>query len=148
MAFIDNHMTIVGDTILDDALSHEALNRRDIDSASRLVTSATNAANILWGDPEEFGQSLDPLIEQLPPMHKDQCIDAPLSDHPCRDDRLAERRRCRKDSVVVFEQFSNRRLLLRSQFPWNDSPIGSPQKRSSCVVTSIFRSASKDWTSS
>ena len=66
-------------------------------------------------NPKELRQPFDPLIKQLPSMYEDQCIDTPLSDHPGGNHRLAERRRCRKDSSVVFEQFSNSGLLFRSQ---------------------------------
>jgi len=117
MAFVDDHMTIIGDTVLYDALSHKALDGGYIDSSRRPRATAANAAYVFLGNSKELKQPFDPLIEQLPPMYEDQCIDTPPSDHASGNHRLAERSCCRKDSDVVFEQFSNGRLLFRSQFP-------------------------------
>ena len=45
------------------------------------------------GTPRNVDEPLDPLVEQLPPMHEHERVDAALGDQPGGDDRLAERRR-------------------------------------------------------
>ena len=47
MAFIDNHMAISGDAVLDDALPHEALNRGDIQPAVGLVPPAADLPDLV-----------------------------------------------------------------------------------------------------
>ena len=69
MAFVDDHMTIVGDTVLHDALSHKALDGGHVDSSRRPPASAANAADVFFGNSEELRQPFDPLIEQLPSMY-------------------------------------------------------------------------------
>ena len=45
VAFIDDHLAVLGDAIVHDIFADEALNDRHIEQPSRLVPAAANAAN-------------------------------------------------------------------------------------------------------
>ena len=85
---------------------------RDIEQPGRLAPAAADATDRLRRESEERRQPLDPLVEQLPPMHEHQRIDAALGDEPGRDDCLAERRRGGQHAGVVRQHRLCRELLL------------------------------------
>ena len=115
VAFIHDHLTLLGDAIVHDAFPDEALNDRHIEQPGRLVAATANAANRLRWEVEKRRQTLDPLVQELAPMHEHQRIDAALGDQPGRDDGLAERRRGGQDTSVVLQHRLGRELLLCSK---------------------------------
>ena len=112
VAFIDDHLAVLGDAIVHDTLADEALNDRHVEQPGRLVAAAANAADRLGREVEKRRQTLDPLVQELAPMHEHQRIDAALGDQPGSDDRLAERRRGGQDTSVVLQHRLGRELLL------------------------------------
>ena len=80
-----------------------------------LLSAAANAADRLGREVEKRRQTLDPLVQQLAPMHEHQRIDAALGDQPGGDDCLAERRRGGQDASVVLQHRVRREPLLWSE---------------------------------
>ena len=64
------------------------------------------------GTPRNVDESLDPLVEQLTPMHEHERVDAALGDQPGGDHRLAERRRGGQHAGLVRQHRVCRGLLL------------------------------------
>src|SRR6056297_803255 len=116
VTLIDNDVPVVGDPVLDDAFPHETLDNRHIDLPCELLSSTTDATNRTWRNPEKLGQSIHPLVEQLPAVDKYQRIDTSLCDDRCRHNSLAKRRGGRQDAGIVAKQFLRGRFLFRPQF--------------------------------
>ncbi len=115
VAFIDDHLPVLGDAIVHDIFADEALNDRHIEQPGRLVAAAADAADRLGREVEKRRQTLDPLVQELAPMHEHQRIDAALGDQPGSDDCLAERRRGGQDTSLVLQHRLGRELLLCSE---------------------------------
>ena len=80
VAFVDDHVAVIGHDVRDQALSDETLNDAHVDPASRPASASADAADRFGGYIEERRKALDPLIEQLPPMHQHECVDPALRD--------------------------------------------------------------------
>jgi hypothetical protein len=93
VAFVGDHLPVLGDAIVHDIFADKALNDRHVEHSGRLFATAANAADRLRGKAEECCQAFDPLVQELAPMHEHQRVDAALGDQPGSDDGLAERRR-------------------------------------------------------
>ena len=91
MAFIDNQMAIAGGAVVYNATPNHALNKCNINDAAGFAPHNADISDRFPRRIEKCGQPLDPLLEQLAPMHQDQRIDAPLRDQPCGDDGFSER---------------------------------------------------------
>ncbi len=115
VAFIDDHMAVIGDAIVHDTFANQALNDCHVDHPGRLLSTAANAADRLHRKVEELGQAFDPLVQELPPMHEDERVDAAQGDQPGSDDCLAERRRGGQDTNVVLQHRLRRELLFCSE---------------------------------
>src|SRR6185295_8486684 len=115
VAFIDNHLAVLGDAVVHDILADEALNDRHIEQPGRLVAATANPANRLRREVEKRRQTLDPLVQELAPMHEHQRINPALGDQPGSDDCLAERRRGGQDTSIVLQNRLCRELLLCSK---------------------------------
>ena len=115
VAFIDDHLPVLGDAIVHDIFADEALNDRHIEQPGRLVAAAANSADRLGREVQKRRQTLDPLVQELAPMHEHQRIDAALGDQPGSDDRLAERRRGGQDTSLVLQHRLGGELLLRQR---------------------------------
>src|SRR6185437_10296444 len=50
MAFIDNHMAVLLDKIIDDSLAHQALDDGDINDSGRFLLAAADSANAFGRD--------------------------------------------------------------------------------------------------
>ena len=115
VAFIDDHLPVIADAIVHDIFTDEALNDRHIEQPGRLVAAAANAADRLGREVEKRRQTLDPLVQELAPMHEHQRIDAALGDQPGSDDCLAECRRGGQHTSFVLQHRLGRELLLGSE---------------------------------
>src|SRR6266545_4811458 len=115
VAFIDDHLAVLGDAIVHDTFADETLNDRHVEHPGRLFSTAANTADRRRGKIEECCQAFDPLIQELAPMHEHQRIDAALGDQPGCDNCFAERRRGGQDTGFVLQHRLRRELLLRSE---------------------------------
>lgn len=70
MTLVDDHVTVLGDTISDDALLDQALNDGDVEDPGRSAWSPTDTTDRLCRDIEERRESVDPLVSQLATMHQ------------------------------------------------------------------------------
>ena len=96
---------------------------------------AANAADRLHRKVEELGQAFDPLVQELPPMHEDERVDAAQGDQPGSDDCLAERRRGGQDTSFVLQHRVGRAHLL-----WSELALkGSLQRVSTETNDPVFR---------
>ena len=75
---------------------------------------ATDTTNRFRRQTEECRESLDPLIEQLAPVHENQRVHAALGNQPRGDDGLAKRRRRGENTGIVRQHRVSSSLLLPS----------------------------------
>ena len=101
VTLVDNKMTVVRHQVRYFALTHEALDQRDINDAGRLPASATDYADVLRIDIEKSPQPLHPLGEQLTTMDKNERIAPALRNERGSHNRLAEGR-CRSEHAMVM----------------------------------------------
>jgi len=80
VAFIDDHLPVVANAVVDNTFTNEALNDGDIEQPSRCVSATADSANRLGRYVQESRETLDPLVEELPSMHEHQRADAALCD--------------------------------------------------------------------
>ena len=116
MALVDDQMAVVGHAIINDTLSDETLNDGDVEQPGGSASPAADATDRLRRHVEERRESLDPLVQQLTPMHEHERADAALGDQPGGDHRLAKRRRGRQHAGLVRQHRVCRRLLLGPEF--------------------------------
>jgi len=104
VAFIDNHVPIVCDEVRDFALTHKALNQRDINNAGRSALATADASDSHWVDIEESFEAFYPLSKQFSAVDENERISCPQCDQRCGDNRLAESGRSRQNAVVIWRQ--------------------------------------------
>jgi hypothetical protein len=66
-----------------------------------LGAAAADATDRLRRQTQEGREPLDPLIEQLAPVHEDQRVHATLGNQPRGDDGLAQCGRCREHTGIL-----------------------------------------------
>jgi hypothetical protein len=115
VAFIDDHLPIVTDTVIYDTVADKTLNDSYVEQSGRLISAAADSSDRLCGQFQKGCEALDPLIEQLPTMNEHQCIDAALCDKSGGNNRLAEGRRRGQHTDLMFQHRVGGQLLLRSQ---------------------------------
>jgi hypothetical protein len=54
VALVNNHLTILSDTVVHDALPHQALNHGHIDLSRQLPAATTKPTNLFGGDSKEY----------------------------------------------------------------------------------------------
>ena len=79
VAFIDDHLAVLGDAIAHDIFADEALKDRHIEQTGRLAAAAADATDRFRREVEKRRQPFDPLVQELAPMHEHQRIDAALA---------------------------------------------------------------------
>ena len=92
------------------------MNKRHVNCACRLLSSAADTSDGLGRQIKEGGQSFHPLFHQLAAMHENQCIDTALRDEPRRDDSLAEGGGRGQYPCVMGKHGIGRRFLSGPQF--------------------------------
>ena len=115
VTLVDDQVAVVGQAVLDDTLSDKTLDEGDVEQSSRPGLAAADPTDRLRREVEERGQALDPLVEQLTPVHEHERIHAALCDEPGGDHRLAKRRRGSQHTGVVRQHRVCRCLLPRPQ---------------------------------
>ena len=126
VAFIDDHLPIVTDAVIDDTIADKTLNDSDVEQAGRLVSAAANSSDRLRREIQKGCEALDPLIEQLPTMNEHQRVDAALCDKPGGNNRLAKGRRRGQHTDLMFQHRVGGQFLLRSQLALKDTSSGCP----------------------
>jgi hypothetical protein len=53
MAFVDDHVAVFGDAVIDDTFADETLNYRDVEQPGRSASPAADASDRLYGYAEE-----------------------------------------------------------------------------------------------
>jgi hypothetical protein len=122
MAFVHNDVPIVGHQIDDDAVVDQALHKRDIDGASRLLPPAMDDTDFVWWNVEKSLKARHPLVEKLPAVDKDQRVPTPRRDHVRGNDGFAKRGGRREDAGFVPEKVRGRLLLLGRQLAQEPRP--------------------------
>ena len=92
MAFVDYDVPIFAHPVVDNALAHEALHKRNIDHAAGFLSAASHITNCRLRQIKKSAKPLDPLLEQLASMHQHQCIDAAFCNQPRSNDGFSESR--------------------------------------------------------
>lgn len=112
VTLVDNKVTVLANSIVDNTLLHQALNDGDVHLPRWPRSATADSADGRRRQIEERREPLDPLIEELPPVHQHKRIYAALSDEPSGHDCLAKRRRRSEHPVVMSEhRFRGGQLL-------------------------------------
>ena len=90
MAFIDNEMAIIGDQVGYFAMTHKALDQRDIDDTGRLASPAPDNPDELRIDVEEGFEALHPLRHQFATMNENERVSSPFGNQRGGDDSFAK----------------------------------------------------------
>src|SRR5213594_1055884 len=101
MAFVNDQMSILRNTIIDNALSHETLDHSDINFSCRLAAPASDPANVTATHVQEGLQALHPLVEQLPSVYQHESIHTALGNQPRGNNGFSECRRCSQNAAIV-----------------------------------------------
>jgi hypothetical protein len=103
VAFVNDHVAVIGDEVSDHALADETLNDADVNPSGRSTSASADSTDRFGRYIEERRYPLDPLIEQLAPMDQHERIDAALSDKPRSDNGLAKCGGGRQDTILVAQ---------------------------------------------
>src|SRR4051812_26367430 len=112
VAFINNEMAIFGHTVVNDSRADHALNESNIKHAIGFLSSASDMTDRLRRQIEKCTKSLDPLLEQLSPMHEHQRVDTTLCNEPCSNHGFSEGRAGGQDARIMSEHRICRNELL------------------------------------
>src|SRR5262249_1019791 len=115
VAFVDYHLAIFAHAVVNYALAHEALDKRDIDHAVRFLSSSPDMTDCRPRQIEKSAKPLDPLFEQLTPMHENQCVDVSLCNEPRSNPRFPERCTGRQYARLMCQHRVCRRYLTLTQ---------------------------------
>ena len=63
VTFIDDHVSVLADAVIDDALANKAVNNGDVEGACSTVPATADASDRLRRNAEESRETIDPLIE-------------------------------------------------------------------------------------
>ena len=94
-------MTVIADEIVDLAVAHEALDQGYVDAPRQLALAASDGANAGTVDRQEGLQPLAPLVDQLPPMHEHERVEAACCDHAGADHGFTESCRGGEHAEIV-----------------------------------------------
>src|SRR6266851_264225 len=122
MTLVDDQMAIVRHQVGYFALTHEALDQRDIYNAGRLPPSASDDADFLRIDIEKCPQPLHPLGGQLATMDENERIAPTLCNEGGSHNRLAEGRRRREHAMVMRQEGVECLYLWGVQHPLESHP--------------------------
>src|SRR5438309_2100720 len=90
VTLVDYNMPIFAHSVVNDPLAYKALNKRNVDHAVGLLSSASDMTDRLRRQIKKCAKPLDPLLEQLSSMHEHQCIDPAFCYQPCSNHGFPE----------------------------------------------------------
>jgi len=102
VTFIDDHVTVAGDDVVDLPVTDNTLDHGDIDVLCWPALPTTNLAYSLRIEPEEQGDLCAPLIEQWTSVYENQRVPSPLGDQPDSYHCLPDAWRSNEDSYIVL----------------------------------------------
>src|SRR2546421_12265259 len=82
VAFVDDYVPIVTNTVVHNTFANEALDDGHIEQTGRCLSATADSTNRLCRYVQEGREPLDPLVEELPPMHEHQRAGFALCDQP------------------------------------------------------------------
>jgi len=115
VAFVDDYVPIVTNTVVHNTFANEALDDGHIEQTGRCLSATADSTNRLCRYVQEGRETLDPLVEELPPMHEHQRAGVALCDQPGGNHRFPEGCRCGQDTGLMLQHRIGRELLLGSQ---------------------------------
>src|SRR5262249_12811437 len=92
MALIDDHLPIFSYDVVHHALAIQALEKRDVDRASRPPATRTDLANIFQRKIQKSRKTFPPLVEELSTMYQYQRVGLSCRNYPGRNHSLSEGR--------------------------------------------------------
>jgi hypothetical protein len=114
VALVDHDLPVGMHDVVDLPLSHEALDQGDVEATVGSPLSAAELPDLLRLEAQEHAQLRDPLVQERPAMHQNQCAAAAFRDEPRPDRRLSGSWRRDEDPGVVREERLRRpRLSFR-----------------------------------
>src|SRR3974377_2195732 len=92
MALIDDYLPIFGYNVIHRALAIQALEKRDVDRASRLPATRADLADIFQRKIQKNRKTFPPLVEELSAMYQNQRVGLSCCNHPGCKHSLSEGR--------------------------------------------------------
>ena len=114
MAFIDDHLSVAVDQLLDVFAPGQALDDRDVDDTTGIALAATDHTDPGGRQFQECLKPFLPLPEQVGTMDEYKGVDAPPRYDGGRDDRLAEGGGCAEHARIPLEHRFHRLVLTRT----------------------------------
>src|SRR5882672_3704057 len=68
VAFVDDYLPVVTNAVVHNTFANEALNDGHIEQTGRCVSATADSTNRLCRYVQEGRETLNPLVEELPPM--------------------------------------------------------------------------------
>lgn len=112
MAFVNNHMAIIGHKVRDLALSHKALYHRNINVSGYLALGPAYLSDCFWVYIKEQRELCYPLVEQRFTVYKDKRVPGSCGNEIRPENCLACAWRGNHNSDIVSEYFS-RSIFLK-----------------------------------
>jgi hypothetical protein len=117
VAFVDDHVTVGRDDVVDGPIAHEALEHGHVEASGGRPLPATDLPNRLRRRPEEQRELRHPLIEQRLTMHQDERASVTCRSEVGADDRLPHAGWGDEHAEVMCEQRFRCLLLDFGQMP-------------------------------
>jgi hypothetical protein len=131
VAFVDDHLAILGNEVLHFVISVKALDDGDVYTTCPVHLATTDMPDRPCRQIQEHSKAFLPLIEQLLPVNHNQSVDFTFRDQPRRDGGFPERRWSAEDAFVVSDDLRYGFLLERSKLTLEPASIVVPSYRSS-----------------
>ena len=90
VALVNNDMAVFGDKVPDLSFALKALDNRNVDLPVCTVLPPPICPMESTGRSRNVARRSAPLVQELLPVHHNQCVDFPMGDQPCADGCLAE----------------------------------------------------------
>ncbi len=103
MTFIDDHMAVVGYTVVSDILANHALDEGNVDYPLEFAPSTTKTADGFLRKIKKSRKPINPLLHELLTMNEDKSIDASFGNQPGRQNRFSKSGRSRQDAGIMLE---------------------------------------------
>src|ERR1700730_734493 len=125
VAFVNNKLTVIGHSVVNDALADQALNERNIKHAIGFISSTCDMTDRLWSQVEKCAKLLNPVLEQLSSMHEHQRVDAPLCNQPCGNYGFAEAGGGGQNTRIMSQHRASCGKLLSAELHRQGPPMKS-----------------------
>ena len=111
MAFVNHHVAVGADEVMQVTATRECLDHRDIDSVGQAPPASAEPPDRLRRDVEELAEPFDPLFDQRFAVDEDKRGALAAGDEVCREHGLAPARGCAQDADVMLKECAGSGVL-------------------------------------